>query len=132
MPADHNQLPLAHRKFAEAYARTRSIVQAAMAAGYSRHIALSQGSMLVANDRVGTEIAAHMREAGLTAEADQFEEDWGLVEDDDEPETLFDRIAAARERLALESRNGLPEPAEIEFIRTPLSRRQRRAQQQET
>ncbi len=112
------------------YALTGSIMKAAMAAGYSRHVAMSYGGSLLVDPCIGTEIAAHMREAGLTAEAAQFEEDFGLI-DEPEPETLFDRIAAARERLALDARDGLPLPAEVVFTRKPISRRQRRAQQKD-
>lgn len=128
MSADHKPLPVAHRKFAEAYAQSRNIVQAAMAVGFSRHIALSRGCEMIIDHRTGALIASYMRARGLAGDADEFEDEWGLI-DDDEPETLFDRIAQAREQIALESRGGLPPPAELTFIRKPLSRRQRRATQ---
>ena len=129
--ADHNGLSPTDRKFAEAYAQTRNIVKAAMAAGIKRHQALSVGCAMIVNARIGEAIALHMRARDPEA-ADEFEAEWGLAEDEEEDEaepSLFDRIAAARETLALESRNGLPEPAELIFIRKPISRRSRRAAQ---
>ena len=127
----HKPLNSTSLKFAEAYARDQHLVRAAISAGISRHIAISAGTSLLSDARVGTIIAAHMRARDPEA-ADEFEAEWGLAEDEEEEEaepSLFDRIAAARETLALESRNGLPEPAELIFTRKPISRRSRRAAQ---
>jgi hypothetical protein len=98
-----------------------------MAAGYPRHLAISQGCMMIADMRIGDAIVSYMRDP---EEAAQFAEDWGLSLDD-EAETLFDRIQAARERLAIESRDGLPLPTEIEFTRKPRLRQRRTAQRKD-
>jgi phage terminase small subunit len=141
MRQNHNPMTAEQHAFAASYAVHPNPVQAAIAAGFSPRIAKSEGYVLLANVDVCQRIEALMRARGDQAGANEFHAAW-LAEDPeddednecvltDEPD-LFDRIQAQREVLALQARGGLPLPAEIEFVRKPLSRRALRAAKLQT
>lgn len=126
MRQDHNQVSAQELRFAVAYAREPNVVQAALAAGYPRRIAMSVGISLLAKLGVQQIVLSHLR---TEVEKAEFSENWGM-NISDPTEALFDRIQAQRERLALEARGGLPLPSEIEIIRKTPSRHTCRAAHQ--
>ena len=125
---DHNELTAQEANFAQAYVLCRNPLTAALSAGYPARIAITEGVSLLANPGVQQKILA-----SFPYEEDRaaFEHDWGLDLLDDPTDHLVERIQAAREKLALDARGGLPLPAEITFTRKPPSRRSRATKHKE-
>lgn len=131
----HNRLGKPEMAFAMSYAQHENMDRAATAAGWTGKEARERAFASLADKKISTLIVSHMRTRDAFS-ADILSEVWGLAPIADEadagprPPTLIERIQAARERLALAARGGLPPPSELIITRPALSRRKARAARQ--